>query len=224
VLAMAAWLTGLAVARRSGTQGWAALALGSSVVLVLGESVIAMPVAVIIAAGGVFLATGLRFLSRYLDIERDRPFLAYLLDGCIFSIFLLGAVAAFDLSPAWLLLRAATVLAAATLAILLMQELARGSGAARALLPGALLLFLGCLAPSFVPDQVGRHLPSLPLIFDAFLTAGILALGFAGSSTREERSEEQVASEITEERRQAREVEYRYALGLAASRKNEMRV
>jgi len=93
MLAMAAWLAGLAVARRSGTQGWAALTLSSSVVLLLGESVIALPRAAIIAAGGVFLAAGLRFLSRYLDVARDRPFLAYLLDGCIFAIFLLGAVA-----------------------------------------------------------------------------------------------------------------------------------
>ena len=217
VLAMAAWLAGLSVARRSGTQGGAALALGSSVLLVLGESVIALPAAATIASGGIFLATGFRFLSRYLDVARDRPVIAYLLDGCIFAIFLLGAVAAFDLTPAWLLLRAASVLAVGTLAIILLQELAKGSGAARALIPGALLVLLAILTPMIVPDQIARHTLALPLIFDALLTAGILGLGFAGSTTREERPHEEVTAELNEERRQSREVEYRYALGLAAA-------
>ncbi|MBI1211941.1 MAG: EAL domain-containing protein [Alphaproteobacteria bacterium] len=217
VLAMAAWLAGLSVARRSAAQGWAALALGSSVLLLLGESVIALPAAATIVAGGIFLATGFRFLSRYLDIARDRPMIAYLLDGCLFAIFMLAVVAAFDIGPAWLLLRAATVLAAVTLAVVLVQELAKGSGAAKALVPGALLVLLAVATPWAVPDQIARHSTALPLIFDAVLTAGILALGFAGSTTRVERPDEEVAAEINEERRQAREVEYRYALGLAAA-------
>ncbi len=217
VLAMAAWLAGLSVARRSGTQGWAAIALGASVVLLLGESVVPLPAPVTIGAGGLFLAAGLQFLSRYLDVSRDRPWTAYLLDGCIFAIFLLGLVAAFDIAPAWLLLRAATVLAAATLSTLLLQGLFKRNDAARALIPGGLLLVLGCLAPSLVPDQVARHVTALPLIFDALLTAGILAIGFAGSSQRQERSHEEVSAELSEERRQSREVEYRYALGLAAA-------
>jgi diguanylate cyclase (GGDEF)-like protein/PAS domain S-box-containing protein len=217
VLAMAAWLAGLAVARRSGTQGWAALAMGSSVLLLLGDSVIALPRAAIIAAGGIFLATGLRFLSRFLDVARDRPTIAYLLDGCIFAIFLLGAVAAFDISPAWLLLRAATVIAVVSLGIMLMQELAKGSSAARALIPGALLVLIAVVTPMSIPDQIARHTIALPLIFDAMLTAGILGLGFAGSTTREERPNEEMTAELNEERRQSREVEYRYALGLAAA-------
>src|SRR5205807_1897876 len=103
--------------------------------LLLGESVVPLPTPASIAAGGVFLAAGLRFLSRYLDVSRDRPWTAYLLDGFIFAIFLLSLVAAFDIAPAWLLLRAATVLAAATLMVLLLQDLFKGNDAARALIP-----------------------------------------------------------------------------------------
>ena len=188
LLAMAAWLAGLSVARRMAAQGWAALGLGASVGLLLGDSVIPLPAAAVVSAGGVFLAAGLRFLSSYLEVSRERPWLAYLLDGCIFAIFLLSLVAAFDIAPSWLLLRAATVLAAATLAVLLLRELAKGSDAARALIPGGLLLVLGCLAPNFFPAQIARHVTALPLIFDALLTAGILAVGFAASAPRQERS------------------------------------
>ena len=217
VLAMAAWLAGLAVARASGAQGWAAIALGASVVLLLGDSVIALPTSVVAGAGGVFLAAGLRFLSSYLEISRQRPWLAYLLDGCIFAILLLCFVAAFGIAPAWLLMRAATVLAAAVIGASFFGRLVEGDDSARALIPGVLLLGLGCLAPNFLPDQVARHVTTLPLIVDALLTAGALALGFAGSSQRQTRSGEEVSAELSEERRQAREVEYRYALGLAAA-------
>src|SRR6185436_18328674 len=64
---------------------------------------------------------------------------------------------------------------------------------------------------------IARHATALPLILDAILTAGVLALGFAGSTTREERPVDEVTAELSEERRQSREVEYRYALGLAAA-------
>ena len=152
---MAAWLAGLSVARRSSTQGWAAIAMGASVVLLLGENVVPLPAAATIVAGGVFLGAGLRFLSRYLDVSRERPWIAYLLDGCLFAIFLLSLVAAFGIAPAWLLLRAATVLAAATIAFLLLQELVKGNDGVRALIPGSLLLILGLL--SVLETLAGGH-------------------------------------------------------------------
>ncbi|MEQ1754912.1 MAG: EAL domain-containing protein [Micropepsaceae bacterium] len=217
LLVMVAWLSGLAVLRRSREPAWAAASLGCLLFLILGQSIAELPDQVLLGLACLMFACGLRYVIYHLSWELHRRRLATLTDGLALAIIGFGAEAAIGIGYAWpalaTVLVAAPVLAGTAAVLDAMQPGSR----ARALLPGIIILALAALVPWLLADEISSLISNFPLFTDALVTSGMLALSFAAAAPPEPDLDEATREQLSEEGRKARESEYRYALGLAAA-------
>jgi len=215
-LVMAIWLGGLALYYGSWQPGWAAISLGALVVLLLTGSVITVSPETALVTGAVMIAAGIRFLSTYLGYDYNRRRMAILFDGAAFAVVGFAIIAALGVGYGLSILRVFGVLAAAT-AVAVALSYAFTSPRAKVLIPGIVLGLIAFMVPGLLPAEVTQQFANLPLVRDALLTAGMLALAFTGSIPADHAKEDREAEQVTAEQRKTREVEYRYALGLAAA-------
>lgn len=213
---MAIWLGSLALYYSSWQPGWAAISLGALVILLLTGAVITVSPEFVLITGAVMIASGLRFLTTYLGYDYNRRSTAVFFDGAAFAITGFAIATAFGVTYAFPVLRALSVVGAAA-AIVFALSFAFTSPRAKALIPGIVLGLIAFMAPGVVPPEVTQQFANLPLVSDALLAAGMLALAFTGSIPQDHGKEDREAEQVTAEQRKTREVEYRYALGLAAA-------
>lgn len=215
-LMMAVWLGGLALYHGSWQPGWAALSLGALVVLLLTGAVVTVSPEFTLLTGAVMIASGLRFLTTYLGYDYNRHGTAVFFDGAAFAIMGFALISALGVGYAFPILRVLAVVVAAA-AIVFALALAFTVPRAKALIPGIALGLIALMAPGILSDDAGGLFANAPLLHDALLTAGMLALAFTGSIPQDHAKEDREAAQVTAEQRKTREVEYRYALGLAAA-------
>lgn len=216
-LAMAAWLAGLAVFRKSAEPAWAALSLAALIALILGDSFVPLSQEALHVIGAVMIAAALRYIVSHLALDYARPLFAVAFDGAAFAIVGFAIAAAFGVTYAatavfWLAIAAPG--AAASLALL---EALQSEARARALIPGTALALIAVLGPGLLPPNIALQMPNLGLAFDALFASAGVALAFAAAVPREPELDEEAVEELSVEQRKAREAEYRYALGLAAA-------
>jgi diguanylate cyclase (GGDEF)-like protein/PAS domain S-box-containing protein len=216
LLVMVAWLSGVAVLRRSAETVWAAASLICLLILILGQSLIALPEAVLVPVGGALFACALRYLNAHLGWDYLRPRLAVLLDGMAFAIAGFAAIAAAGVGYAWPALTGLVIVGSLLTAIVAIIDAMRTGARARSLLPGIIILSFAAIAPALF-SQFGGLVGNLQLFMDALITAGALALCFAAAAPPEPELDDVSREQLSEEGRKARESEYRYALGLAAA-------
>jgi diguanylate cyclase (GGDEF)-like protein/PAS domain S-box-containing protein len=210
------WLGGLALYYGSWQPGWAAISLGALAVLLLTGSVVTVAPELVLVTGAVMIAAGLRFLTTYLGYDYNRKSAAVVFDGAAFAVMGFALATAFGVTYAFPILRALVPLAAGV-AVIFALTLAFRSQGAKALIPGIALGLIAFMVPSLLPADAAQQIANLPLIRDALLTAGMLALAFTGSIPQDHAKEDREAEQLSAEQRKTREVEYRYALGLAAA-------
>lgn len=216
-LAVAAWLAGLAVFRRSAEPAWAALALGGLVLLLIGGSFLAMPPEALEVVGALMIAAGLRYVVEQLSWERERPRIALMFDGAAFAIFGFTLAAAFGVEHARMFVQGLSIVAPAIAAILALYFSLNGGTRVKAMVPGIALMLFALVGSGFVAPMIAGVIVNIPLFTDAVFTAGALALAFAAAVPPEPELSEKAVEELSADQRKAREAEYRYALGLAAA-------
>lgn len=217
VLAMAAWLAGLAVFRRSIEPAWAALSLGALIVLILGSAILPVPKPILHAVGAVMIAAALRFVTSHLSLDYARPRVAVIFDGAAFAIMGFALAAAFGVTYAAPAVQVLAIAAAAAAAMLVLIEALRSEARARALVPGVAVALIAVVGPGLLPADFTHQIANLSLAVDALFASGALALAFAAAVPRAPEFDEAAVQEMSDDQRKAREAEYRYALGLAAA-------
>ncbi len=215
-LVMALWLAGLALYYGSWQPGWAAISLGALVVLLFTGSVITVSPEFALVTGAVMIAAGIRFLSTFLGYDYNRRSTAVVFDGAAFAVVGFAIIGALGVGYGLAILRVLAI-ASAGAAVAFALTYAFTSPRAKALIPGIVLGLIAFMVPGLLPPEVTQQFANLPLVRDALLTAGMLALAFTGSIPADHAKEDREAEQVTAEQRKTREVEYRYALGLAAA-------
>jgi diguanylate cyclase (GGDEF)-like protein/PAS domain S-box-containing protein len=216
-LAVAAWLAGLAVFRRSREPAWAALGLGSLVLLVLGSSFLAIPAEALAVIGAVMIAAGLRYVVEQLSWERERPRIALLFDGAAFAVVGFAIAAAFGVDHARTFVQILSIVAPALAAVFALYLSLTAGARVRAMVPGIAIMLLALIGSGFLAQSIADLVTNIPLFADAMFTAGAIALAFAAAMPRDPELSDRAVEELSTDQRKAREAEYRYSLGLAAA-------
>ncbi|MCE9523679.1 MAG: EAL domain-containing protein [Alphaproteobacteria bacterium] len=216
-LAMVAWLSGLAVFRRSAEPAWAALSLTALIVLILGGSILPVPPQALYVTGAVMIACALRYITTHLALDYARPKVALIFDGAAFALIGFAVSAALGVAIAELVVQGLAVAAPAIAAVLALSEAMRTEVRAKALIPGIVIMIVAIVGPGLLPAGFSHQIASLSLIADALFTSGAIALAFAAAVPSSRVADEAAVQELSDEQRKSREVEYRYSLGLAAA-------
>lgn len=216
-LVMAAWLAGLAVFRRSAEPMWASLSLGGLIVLILGGTVFQLPLPALQLTGALMVAAMLRFITFHLAFDFLRPRFALLFDGAAFAILGFAVASALGVTDATIYVQLLAIFAPALIAVLALIESTRSEQRAKALIPGLVLMLIAIFGPGLLPAATANDLTILPLLSDALVVAGALALAFAAALPPMPVVDEVTVEEMSENQRKAKENEYRYSLGLAAA-------
>ncbi len=217
VLAMTAWLAGLAVFRRSAEPAWAALSLGALIVLILGGAILPAPKPVLLVIGALMIAAALRYITSQLSLDYARPRFALVFDGAAFATVGFAVAAAFGVTYAAPAVQVLAILGCAAAAVLALVEALRSEARARALVPGIAVVLVAVMGPGLLPADFAHQIANLSLAADALFASGALALAFATAVPRTPELDEAAVQEMSDDQRKAREAEYRYSLGLAAA-------
>lgn len=218
LIAAAAWLLGLAVLRFTAAPFWGALTMLAALILLLGSAgVVNLGEGGLILAAVGFVAALLHFTVTILELSSTRRALALTCDGLGLAALLFGALAAMGLSiasgMAMFLIQVGGVLALAIIA----WDAVAGNAKAKALAAGVGAVVLVAAAPLLVSTEFRQSLTSWPLMLDGGFVLGLLIIAFVATAPRRPPISEEEAAELIAERKQAKEGEYRYALGLAAA-------
>lgn len=218
LIAAAAWLTGLAVLRFAAAPFWGALTMLSGLALMLGGAgVTQMSAGSLLLWGAVFAGAAIHFVVTVLELYRTRRPAALACDGLSIGAIVLALGAAVGLTALSGLAALALQLGGILAAGLVLWEALTGNAKAKALAAGAAAIVCIAVAPAFASDELRRTMASWPMTLEGGFVMGMLILAFAATAPRRAPIGEEEASQLIAERKQAKEGEYRYALGLAAA-------
>jgi diguanylate cyclase (GGDEF)-like protein len=218
LIAAAAWLTGLAVLRFSAPPFWGALTMLSALALILGGAGLAEmgPSGVLLSAAALAGAM-LHFSVSMLELHKTRKSLAFLADGVAIAAIVLAAGAAMGVAFFEGVAAAAVQVAGVLLAAMLIWEAVAGDARAKALAVGVVAVAGAALAPAWVSLEWRQTMTAWPMVLEGAFVMGMLIIAFAATAPRRPPIGEEEAAQLIAERKQAKDNEYRYALGLAAA-------
>jgi diguanylate cyclase (GGDEF)-like protein/PAS domain S-box-containing protein len=218
LIAAAAWLIGLSVLRFAASPFWSALMILAALAMLLGVAGLAqLGFAGQMLAGAAFVGAGLHFLVMHLELESRRPVISLAADGLGFAAVGFASLLSLGLEDAWWL-ASVIIMAGGLLALgVVTLEAFAGNAMAKALALGVAVVVAVAAAPVWMTDALRLGLTGWPLILDGGLVMGLLLVAFGATAPRRPPISVEEAAQLVQERKQAKESEYRYALGLAAA-------
>jgi diguanylate cyclase (GGDEF)-like protein/PAS domain S-box-containing protein len=218
LIAAAAWLIGMAVLRFAAAPFWGAATLLGALLLVLGGAGLTqLGQEGLVLAGAAFAAAMLHFVVTTLELYQTRRNMALVCDGLAISALLSGAAAALGLGLMGALAGLLIQVAGLTMAGLIAWDVASGNAKAKGLAAGAVAILFAGAGPALLTPDWRQAMAGWPLILDGAFVLGLLVLAFTATAPRRPPISEEEAAQLTAERKQAKDNEYRYALGLAAA-------
>lgn len=218
LIAAAAWLTGLAVLRFAAAPFWGALAMISALAALLGGAGLTqLNPGAILLSGAVFAGAMLHFAVTMLELHQRQKPLALFTDAVALGIVALAAAVAMGLEALSGLAESAVMAGGALLLALILWDAASGNSKAKALAVGVAAVAAAALAPGWVSLEWRQSMTAWPMVLEGAFVMGMLIVAFAATAPRRPPISEEEASQLILERKQAKDGEYRYALGLAAA-------